>query len=103
MIRAAWAWLSQLLSGCRCVTRWNSGPTGGGRIRDTVPGSRPILSVAARSAIRMRIRTLDMLTVQEEGVAVRLRRHLLVEFEIAPRADGGHAYLALNTIISSSC
>lgn len=98
MIRAAWAWLSQLLSGCRCVTRWNSGPT-----RDTVPGSRPILSVAARSAIRMRIRTLDMLTVQEEGVAVRLRRHLLVEFEIAPRADGGHAYLALNTIISSSC
>lgn len=100
MIRASWKWLATLVEGCRFVARWNPQAS-------AAPGMGPRAGRALARfrvpALQMKVKTFDLLTLSADDVAVRLRRHLLVEFEIAPRAGGTRVYLALNTIISSSC
>jgi hypothetical protein len=102
MIRASWKWLSTLIAGSSFVARWNppaaARPHVGG-----LPQQERALALVRAAALQMKVRTIDLLTLQADDMAVRRRRHLLVEFEIAPRVGGTRVYLALNTIISSSC
>ncbi|MCZ2149965.1 MAG: hypothetical protein LC126_19570 [Bryobacterales bacterium] len=102
MIRAGWEWLATLIEGCRFVARWNApayaeSRTGGVARTERAPAWFRV------SALQVKMKTFDLLTLQADDAAVRMRRHLLVEFEIACREGGSRVYLAMNTIISSSC
>jgi len=102
MIRASWKRLATLIEGCRFVAQWNPPTCSEARTAGLARTERALAWFRV-SALQMKVKTFDLLTLHADDVAVRLRRHLLVEFEIAPRAGGTRVYLALNTIISSSC